>query len=379
MFSSLITRLDAALRQVLAREAMDMAVAAKQLSLSFTSEREQLPADYIDKPQALAAYAAAFLLPNAVKVAHALVQADRLGILPKANDLSVLDIGAGPCTATLASALSLQALRPNAAVRFTALDRSGPALALGKALALEVGIAPEQFSTHIAMMSPHTFEAQLQGKRFDLIVAANVVNELPSTDKALAMVAALVTNHLAHNGVLLLIDPALRDSTRLLMTLRDQLLADGLVSVHAPCVHEAACPMLREGERDWCHFYIEWQRSSLIEELDRLALLDRHLLKMSYFLMTHASNQPRTWAEGCARVVSSPLVSKGKREVWLCSVDGALTKVRRIDRDASPTNAGFDAAVRGDVIEGACVERFRSDDAFQIIAPWPRTDNTDKQ
>jgi hypothetical protein len=58
------------------------------------------------------------------------------------------------------------------------------------------------------------------------------------------------------------------------------------------------------------------------------------------------------------RVVSSPIVTKGKRELFLCgevaTASGELVPARvrgmRLNRDASPTNAPWDDAARGDLL-----------------------------
>jgi hypothetical protein len=53
------------------------------------------------------------------------------------------------------------------------------------------------------------------------------------------------------------------------------------------------------------------------------------------------------------RVVSDPIVSKGKRELFLCGrFQGGVARARvmRLDRDASPSTCGWDEARRGDVL-----------------------------
>jgi hypothetical protein len=62
-------------------------------------------------------------------------------------------------------------------------------------------------------------------------------------------------------------------------------------------------------------------------------------------------------APGLARVVSAPLVTKGKREWFLCGdamTNGELrsgsTKAMRLDRERAPHNAAWDEARRGDIL-----------------------------
>lgn len=285
MLSRLTGRLETAIRAVLPSSADDVAAAAKALSLSFTSEREALPAGYLDRPENLQAYAAAFLIPNAVKVAHALCQVEALGLLPRHSPLKVLDLGAGPGTASLAAALALAELRPDAEARFNAIDRSGPALELAARLFERIRAPRQSLVAGIGRVEAARIPGVLSDERFDLILAANLINELPSEEAAFCLVRRLITEQLAKDGALVLIDPALRESARPLMRLRDRLLQEGIARVHAPCLHQGPCPMLAAGERDWCHFYVEWERPGLIVEIDTAAHMDRRHLKMSYLLL----------------------------------------------------------------------------------------------
>ncbi len=389
----LTERLEGALRDLLGAGAPEFARSAKALSLAFTSEREALPADYFDRPESLNAYAAAFLIPNAVKVAHALGQVASLGLLPKRDLFKILDLGAGPGTASLAAAAVLAELCPDAEVRITAIDRSGPALQLASRLFEHIRTQRQSLAAGAGCVDAATLPGVIAGERFDLILAANLVNELPSGEAVFGLVRRLLEERLAQDGVLVLIDPALRESARPLMALRDRLLDGGIARVHAPCLHHGPCPMLAANERDWCHFYIEWDRPALIEEIDATARMNRRNLKMSYLILSPAEPRspipdprspvpdprspvpdprspvpdPRSlkW-----RVVSSPLVTKGKRELWLCGENGELRKVRRTDRDATPANADFGRAVRGDVVACPATDRIQKEDICCIVQSW---------
>ena len=94
--------------------------------------------------------------------------------------------------------------------------------------------------------------------RFDLVVAAHLLNELFVDRQPAERVALRVrrirawSTLLAPNGVLILIEPALRDTSRELLAVRDQVLAAGGLHVLAPCFWTGPCPALAL-ERDWCH------------------------------------------------------------------------------------------------------------------------------
>jgi len=89
---------------------------------------------------------------------------------------------------------------------------------------------------------------------FDLIMAAHLLNELSERldlDGRARLVAGWCRDLLEPDGTCIVIEPALRDTSRALLGVRDRLLAAGL-RVAAPCFCQTACPALQR-ERDWCH------------------------------------------------------------------------------------------------------------------------------
>lgn len=349
-----------------------VAANAKALSLRFTSARDERSRDYLKTSEALDAYIAAFVLPGAAKVLHCLQQLDALGHIPSEGPIAVLDLGTGPGTATLATALYLAHGRPGVHVRIAAMEQSRGALA--KAQELFRHIAPPEHSLEGAVthVSAASLKSALRDARFDIVIAANLLNEL-SEQAALELCEEIVASRLRENGALLVIDPALKETAQPLMRMRDTLLGERKASVLAPCLNQARCPMLAANERDWCHFYIDWKRPEYLEALDAASGMDHRHLKMAYFILgknngfgTRDSElETRTW-----RVVSSPLVSKGKREIVLCGEDGTLPRMRRLDREDSEMNRAFESAVRGDIVRCRPVERLDAMQSFEILARW---------
>jgi hypothetical protein len=152
-------------------------------------------------------------------------------------------------------------------------------------------------------------------------------------------------------------EPALQETTRDLMQVRDDLLARGSGVVLAPCLHQEACPMLAANKRDWCHTYLEWERPAWIEKIDRLAGIRKDYLKCSYLILGKGEilgSSHDTW-----RVVSGHLNSRGKSELLLCGPGGlpGLFRTTRLDRDRSEANRVFDEVQRGDLIQMPKVSR----------------------
>ena len=365
--------LEFALIDALPGDPARIAAAARKLSHAFTSERSELHQHYLTDPDVLSAYLAAFLLPNAEKVLHCLSEADALGALPASEPFEVLDLGSGPATASLAASLFFAQARPRKAVRFLTVEGEATAARAGEKLFATIAPQHHAIESIVAEIDPGALASILEGRRFDLIVAANVLNELSGADAPFELCRTLLSQHLAEGGALLIIDPALRETTRPLMALRDRLLAEGVATVAAPCLHQERCPMLAGNERDWCHFYLDWQCPQLVAHMDAISGMRHRHLKMAYLLLMPAVGREARMEPDLWRVVSSPLDSKGKRELVLCGVDGELCRIRRMHRDASEANNDLDEVVRGDVVRCGAQARITRDDAFAIVRRWRHT------
>jgi ribosomal protein RSM22 (predicted rRNA methylase) len=230
----------------------------------------------------------------------------------------ILDIGAGPGPAAIAA---LDALGGEA----VAFDASEAALA--EAIALEPRLQLE--SGEIAKGLPRG--------EFELVLAANVLVETPI--------------EFAPTGTLVLLEPALRETGRALLQLRDKLLTQGWFA-HAPCLTQKPCPALAS-PKDWCTLEARWTPPKYFRQLaDATGLRADELLSYSAVVLrrTPPAEKPGSW-----RVVGLAPPEKGKRRVWVCSDEGRLAAVR-LDRDASEENAAFDELRRGDLVQLGRVE-----------------------
>ncbi|MDP9149936.1 MAG: small ribosomal subunit Rsm22 family protein, partial [Myxococcota bacterium] len=207
--------------------------------------------------------------------------------------------------------------------------------------------------------------------RFDVVLAGHVLSELDvgapdpiRAERHADRLGALVEHHTEPGGAVIVIEPALRDRTRHLHRVRDALAARGM-TIFAPCLHAAACPALaRDG--DWCHEDVPVDLPPWLVPVARAAGLRHQGLTFSYLVLRRGG--PRladafATPAGAARlrVVSAPIRSKGKREVFLCgelaaagAVPSALVpsgaRAMRLDRDARPANSKWEELMRGDVV-----------------------------
>jgi ribosomal protein RSM22 (predicted rRNA methylase) len=178
--------------------------------------------------------------------------------------------------------------------------------------------------------------------RFDLIVAAHLLNELSlDLDGRARLVAGWCRDLLQPDGTCILVEPALRVTSRDLLAVRDRLIAAGLFVV-APCLLQAPCPAL-ERERDFCHASAQ----SIAEGRSRV--------DFSYLVLRKhgaACTDPSRF-----RIVSDPMKDKGRLRLFACGPAGRQL-VMRLDRERSPDNGLMDEIERGAVvsIQGATVQ-----------------------
>lgn len=226
--------------------------------------------------------------------------------LPQLTPKRVLDLGAG--TGIVGATL---AQRFGGAVHVTAVDRVP-----------STGIIA-------ADLSRAARPTGVNGS-FDLVVAAHLLNELRGLD-ALArarLVMFWLTDFVAPGGHLLLIEPALRETGRALLEVRDQVIGAGAF-VHAPCLTQAPCPALADA-KDWCH-----------DSAPRPSLTRADF---SYLLL--AAHAPPPVLPDALRVVSDLKKEKGRQRLFGCGPSGRRAYVLQ-SRDVTGLNEAFLALDRG--------------------------------
>ncbi len=174
--------------------------------------------------------------------------------------------------------------------------------------------------------------------RFDLVIAAHLLNELALDVSTRALlVAGWCRELLADGGLCVLVEPALPEISRQLLLVRDRLVMAGL-HVVAPCFFVGPCPAL-DRARDFCHDSAAWP--------DGREARGRSRVDFSYLVLARDGQSTRD--PDVYRVVSDPIKDKGRLRLFGCGGIGRHALVR-LDRDRRAGNSTFDRATRGDVI-----------------------------
>lgn len=224
----------------------------------------------------------------------------------------VLDIASGP------GAFSFAALH-HGATEVVALDRNKTALQLAGEICGRYGY-PLTTRDGNALRIPVSVEGS-----FDLIVVGHCLQELfPETGKewqtAQKQWINALMQRLTPEGKILFVDSSLPHANRRLLTLRDQLVSEG-VPVQAPCVWRGDCPALKS--RELCYAQRELEKPYLLKQLQRAAQINLSSLKMSYLIVRNPeSGWPQLPNHPLYRIISPPVEAFGGKRFHLCGTDG---------------------------------------------------------
>jgi ribosomal protein RSM22 (predicted rRNA methylase) len=219
---------------------------------------------------------------------------------------SLLDIGAGPGTATWAAAEAFLSL-----AGFTLIDAN---IAL-RTLAIDLFDKSSRLS-NIQYARGDARAALMNTEAADLVIASYLVGEIGESGRT-ALAGLMWTKT---RDTLLIVEPGTPAGYARIIALRAQLIALG-AHVAAPCPHDAECPLAAP---DWCHFTQRLPRSQAHRQL-KAAEVPFEDEKFAYVALTRMPVARRP-----SRVLAQPEVSKVEVTAKLCTSDGlVVAKVPR--------------------------------------------------
>ncbi|MCM0605569.1 MAG: hypothetical protein KA715_05715 [Xanthomonadaceae bacterium] len=333
----------------------------KELSHLLRSDRHEVSqrqvASYFEHPKNRSAYLLYFLNLQAAKFFTMFER--HSDALSKAFDIArsesrpfrVLDLGAGPGTASIALLLWAQGKKNCPEFELTLVDQHMPVLDDAKAL-LSAGRTPAK---DIRIIRSNCYDFRFDGV-YDFSILGHLLNETETPLARQAEYLSLVENHTSGAGVLI-VEPADKISSQNLGSLRNELLgvvrhhgdegdqAPSLKRLWGPCMHEGTCPLSQS--RDWCHFSFpaeipgKWFR----QFSERLGS-KREWLKFSYLWIASAKLAP-PMRPAHLRLVVSEIMRQHEQTplVLLCEPD----QTKRISLDVLKTKSF--KIFRGDVVK----------------------------
>lgn len=305
--------------------------ALRELHALFTRGRAEMRRlSYMDVPRFRHAYLRYHLPLNVARAACVLRQ---LAVLhPGLNDLQdVVDLGAGPASASLATLLELPR---SPSRRFHLHDRSRSALSIGARLLARVHASTRGSEAGTLDVRHHvdSLPPVPSMPRRALIWLAMVLNELELGSRRRLdpePFLARLAGRLDAPSVVIVVEPALRVPGTRLLQFHDAALASRSWRVVAPCTHQRSCPLLRDRGRSWCHFHFDWRAPRLVTELADPLGLDHRRPFLSFLVLERLppGGSPSGGDPSRARVIGDPMAVEGGRGVYICR-DGRREEVR---------------------------------------------------
>lgn len=285
---------------------------ARRLALVSTHYRQGRTSEVaIATPADVAAYLSARMPATYAAVCAALSATREL--MPDFSPLSLLDLCAGPGTASFA-ALSLW---PEISA-LTLVDTNPRFLDAARSLGETSGVSAMREAKFIRSNLASAYD----GLSADVVMMSYALVELPLDEIAEHARRAWELSR----ELLLFVEPGTPEGFRRILICRDALIEKGAHLV-APCPHLEACPMPQPA---WCHFTQRLARSRRhrLVKAAQTSYEDEPFIYLA-FARTVETLRPR------GRLVSRARVSKAQLRFGLCRDDGHLVEevVARRDRE----------------------------------------------
>jgi len=232
---------------------------------------------------------------------------------------SVLDLGAGPGTATWA----LRERAPGLSAA-TLVETDAPTRAQGQALA-EKRPAPKDLN--LRWLEKPALDSAISADEHDVVLLSYALEEAGG-DQGAALVAAAWAK--AKRG-LLIVEPGTPAGFGRILMAREQLIKAG-GTLLAPCPQSGRCPQADKIESAWCHFSVRLERRGLHRQVKggELGYEDE---KYAFLFFAKAfSEKPAPY-----RLLSFPRRSNRHIELDVCSFEQKRVKLF-LNRRETPAN-----------------------------------------
>jgi ribosomal protein RSM22 (predicted rRNA methylase) len=286
-----------AIEQTIAHQSnQSLTKAATELSQSYRDPQSQSGAFMATETHRLAYLATRM---PATYSANCAVFAEIQRLLSDKKITSLLDIGAGPGTASWAATQTVPTLQT-----VTLIERDTDLIKIGNLLA--------DRAENALLKNANWLQKDLtQATSFpvhDLVICSYALNELNVSIARQVLQAAWTATRIA----LIVVEPGTMLGFGLVRQLREDLISLG-GHVIAPCPHQNACPLPTD---DWCHFSQRVNRSALHRHL-KVGHLGYEDEKFSYII---ASKEPIPSPQ--SRVIRHPIRRSGNTQLQLCTQEG---------------------------------------------------------
>ncbi len=299
-----------------------------KLQRGLTGERKMAGGRYMSEKDTFGSYLLYYFPVSYLQIQTVL---DFLGNIieeiSKKDEIGILEIGSGPAPGTTALCDRIRKFNKNAKISVSLCDTSERAMQTARKI-LESDFENVRVETKKADLERNGREPfGKKTKKFDIVLMSHVLNELWKKDgdkiqKRLSFIKAQAEK-LSENGILILNEPAMLESSRNLIKIRDEMLGSEAfrgMNLVAPCPFSGSkkCPALLS-ENQTCHAEKMWKPFEPVMSLAKGAGLDRESVKMSFFVFQKTEEQAEPENRKTLTVVSDGMLNKsGRIRFMLC-------------------------------------------------------------
>lgn len=291
----------------------------QRLWTQFNTDRQSLDRDYMSDEKLLSAYLASFFLPNIERTRNILTNrriSEIINKLTQLNEIQILDFGSGPLSASFGFMIALNQIKQNfnqdqfnlKKVKIIAVERSEKAVKRAEAF------MKRSLSEKIEVEITRTTSVPKQTS-FQVILAANVLNEIPEKHHVKTMNQLLATLDNSFDNIAVIIEPGQELHSKNLTLLRDEVLIQNELNdfkIIAPCPHSLGCPLSpKQGRADWCWFKSVFTAPPALQLLDQKSQLEHSNLAYSYIALHKQRAEAHTLNNEIAAICVSDEMSVG--------------------------------------------------------------------
>ena len=304
----------------------------RELSHGLTDQRGERRLGYMNQPATLSAYVHYFLWWNLVRLTRLFsnLPADFLNLTEK--DVC-LDIGSGPLTVPLALYISRPELRSRK-LKWYCMDISSQSLSIGENLMMTISADLGGEMWDIIRVKGN-FGTEIKEKA-SFVSCANVFNEIiedrqmPPDYQAKKCTDSILPymDLKSENARVLLVEPGIPSSARLLSLMRDSFMRKDFHPV-SPCTHSAECPMDGKRGGKWCNFAFSTEDAPTeLKKISEKAYLPKERAVLSFMALQKSKPKESDPSKLVFRIGSDPIRLPGNRTgYYACSRFGLLLVV----------------------------------------------------
>ncbi len=264
---------------------------------------------------------------------------------PSTSDIHLLDLGSGAGASGFAAARTLHESFPDQRIHLTLVDQEKHLLHLGENLHHEV-LSKEFKNLSLTKQTADfiniTSWKPTRNASWDLITISFCLNEAFAGKPLQALYDWLgeLRRCLKPGGILLILEPSLKESSERLENLRNLIAASEDWKIWGPCLHSQTCPLLANGKY-WCHEVRSWKLPRTVQMINNHMRRTPEDLKFSFLMLGQKAPEAIPASASQFRLIAPIAAMHGKLLTSGCNSQGEAAEydilTRNLERPAIRT------------------------------------------